>query len=55
MHLHQDLREVNAEDYWLAESFYKCASLIMKRRLLGKNCNDLVGETADIMEAILQD
>ncbi|MBE5861817.1 MAG: C_GCAxxG_C_C family protein [Lachnospiraceae bacterium] len=33
----------------------KCASLIMKRRLLGKNCNDLVGETADIIEAILQD
>ena len=32
----------------------KCASLIMKRRLQGKNCNDLVGETADLIESILQ-
>ena len=31
----------------------KCASLIMKRRLQGKNCNDLVGETAGIIESIL--
>lgn len=31
----------------------KCASLIMKRRLQGKNCNDLVGETANIIESIL--
>ena len=30
-----------------------CASLIMKRRLQGKNCNDLVGETASIIESIL--
>ena len=32
----------------------KCASLIMKRRLQGKNCNDLVGETASIIESLLQ-
>ena len=31
-----------------------CASLIMKRRLQGKNCNDLVGETASIIESIIQ-
>ncbi len=31
----------------------KCASLIMKRRLQGKNCNDLVGETASIIESML--
>ena len=31
----------------------KCASLIMKRRLQGKNCNDLVGETANIIESML--
>ena len=31
----------------------KCASLIMKRRLQGKNCNDLVGETVNIIESIL--
>ena len=31
----------------------KCASLILKRRLQGKNCNDLVGETANIIESIL--
>ncbi len=31
----------------------KCASLIMKRRLQGKNCNDLVGETASIIESLL--
>ena len=31
----------------------KCASLIMKRRLKGKNCNDLVGETANIIESLL--
>ena len=31
----------------------KCASLILKRRLQGKNCNDLVGETAGIIESIL--
>ena len=31
----------------------KCASLIMKRRLQGKNCNDLVGETANIIESLL--
>ncbi|MCR4658254.1 MAG: C-GCAxxG-C-C family protein [Lachnospiraceae bacterium] len=31
----------------------KCAALIMKRRLQGKNCNDLVGETADIIESML--
>ncbi len=31
----------------------KCATLIMKRRLQGKNCNDLVGETAGIIESIL--
>ena len=30
-----------------------CASLIMKRRLQGKNCNDLVGETASIIESLL--
>ncbi|RKM55219.1 hypothetical protein D6853_10850 [Butyrivibrio sp. X503] len=30
-----------------------CASLIMKRRLQGKNCNDLVGETANIIEAMI--
>ncbi len=31
----------------------KCASLIMKRRVQGKNCNDLVGETASILESML--
>ena len=31
----------------------KCANLIMKRRLQGKNCNDLVGETASIIESLL--
>lgn len=31
----------------------QCASLIVKRRLQGKNCNDLVGETANILESIL--
>jgi hypothetical protein len=31
----------------------KCASLILKRRLQGKNCNDLVGETASIIESII--
>ncbi len=31
----------------------KCATLIMKRRLKGKNCNDLVGETAGIIESLL--
>ena len=31
----------------------KCAALIIKRRLQGKNCNDLVGETAGIIESIL--
>ena len=31
----------------------KCASLIIKRRLQGKNCNDLVGETASIIESLL--
>ncbi len=31
----------------------KCASLIMKRRLQGKNCNYLVGETANIIESLL--
>lgn len=30
-----------------------CASLIMKRRLQGKNCNDLVGETASTIESLL--
>ena len=30
-----------------------CASLIAKRRLQGKNCNDLVGETAKILESLL--
>ena len=30
-----------------------CASLIMKRRMQGKNCNDLVGETANIIESLL--
>ena len=30
-----------------------CASLILKRRLQGKNCNDLVGETASIIESLL--
>ena len=30
-----------------------CASLILKRRLKGKNCNDLVGETAEIIESLL--
>ena len=30
-----------------------CASLIVKRRLKGKNCNDLVGETANIIEELL--
>ena len=30
-----------------------CASLIIKRRLHGKNCNDLVGETASIIESLL--
>lgn len=30
-----------------------CATLIMKRRLQGKNCNDLVGETASIIESML--
>ncbi len=32
----------------------KCAGLIMKRRMQGKNCNDLVGETANIIESLLQ-
>ena len=31
----------------------KCAALIIKRRLQGKNCNDLVGETAGIIGSIL--
>lgn len=31
----------------------KCATLIMKRRLQGKNCNDLVGETSSIIESLL--
>ena len=31
----------------------KCATLIVKRRLQGKNCNDLVGETAGIIESLL--
>lgn len=31
----------------------RCAELIMKRRLQGKNCNDLVGETAEIIESML--
>ncbi len=31
----------------------KCATLIMKRRLQGKNCNDLVGETASMIESML--
>ncbi|MCR5836065.1 MAG: C-GCAxxG-C-C family protein [Lachnospiraceae bacterium] len=31
----------------------KCANLIKSRRLQGKNCNDLVGETADIIESML--
>ena len=31
----------------------ECASLIKKRREQGKNCNDLVGETAGIIESIL--
>ncbi len=31
----------------------KCASLIAKRRLQGKNCNDLVGETARLLESIV--
>jgi hypothetical protein len=31
----------------------KCASLILKRRLQGKNCNDLVGETASIIESMI--
>ena len=30
-----------------------CGSLIAKRRLIGKNCNDLVGETANIIEELL--
>ena len=30
-----------------------CASLIMKRRLQGKNCNDLVGETANLIESMI--
>ncbi len=30
-----------------------CAGLIVKRKLQGKNCNDLVGETASIIEALL--
>ena len=30
-----------------------CASLITKRRLQGKNCNDLVGETASILESMM--
>ncbi|MBO4460458.1 MAG: hypothetical protein J5778_07370, partial [Clostridiales bacterium] len=38
--------EINGDD--------KCASLIMKRRLQGKNCNDLVGETAEIIESLLK-
>lgn len=32
----------------------KCASLIIKRRMQGKNCNDLVGETANIIEELLE-
>ena len=31
----------------------KRASLIVKRRLQGKNCNDLVGETASIIESMM--
>ena len=31
----------------------KCASLILKRRLQGKNCNDQVGETASIIESMI--
>ena len=31
----------------------ECAGLILKRRLQGKNCNDLVGETASIIESLL--
>jgi hypothetical protein len=31
----------------------KCANLIMKRKMQGKNCNDLVGETACIIESML--
>ena len=31
----------------------RCAELIMKRRLQGKNCNDLVGETAEIIKSML--
>ena len=30
----------------------QCATLIMKRRLQGKNCNDLVGETANIFDSL---
>ena len=30
-----------------------CACLITKRRLQGKKCNDLVGETASIIESLL--
>ena len=30
-----------------------CAGLITKRRLQGKNCNDLVGETASILETMM--
>ena len=31
----------------------ECAGLIAKRRVQGKNCNDLVGETADLIESLL--
>ena len=31
----------------------KCATLIVKRRLQGKNCNDLVGETSKLIESLL--
>ena len=30
-----------------------CAGLITKRRMQGKNCNDLVGETASILETMM--
>ena len=31
----------------------QCVGLIVKRRLQGKNCNDLVGETASIIETMV--